>query len=88
MATDESWADLARVTRECLALLGHPVEPRCLPDEARPCGGSFAVHCAAYFGVIAAITDHQLQHLGPDYVATAREVADHQTADLAAACLD
>lgn len=61
--TDESWAEVARSTREALALLGRPIEPRCLPDEADPCGATFALHAMAHLATIKAICDHQLYHL-------------------------
>jgi hypothetical protein len=64
---DEDWAEYARATREALRLLGRPIEPRCLPDEAEPCGASFALHAAAHLATIKAIADHQFTHLGPDF---------------------
>ena len=67
MATDESWAPVARDTREALRLLGRPIEPKCLPDETDPCGGTFAIHAMAHLASIKAICDHQLGHLGPQF---------------------
>lgn len=64
---DEAWADLARASRQALALLGYRIEASCLPGETSPCGGTFAGHAAAHLGVLRAIVDHQAAHLGPDY---------------------
>ena len=61
---DESWAKLARNSREALRLLGYDVEPVCLPGEADPCGGSFAQHAMANLGALKAVADHHLWHLG------------------------
>jgi len=61
---DDAWAGVARGARTALHNLGHPVDPDCLPGEPEPCGGSFAEHCVAYFAAIAAVTDHQMEHLG------------------------
>lgn len=61
---DESWAPVARSTREALALLGYRITARCLPDEPGHCGGGYAQHAAAHLASIKAIVDHQLQHLG------------------------
>lgn len=77
MATDESWAPVARDTREALKHMGYPIEPRCLPDEAEPCGGTFALHVAAHLATLKAIADHQLNHLGPDFDATHAEIYMH-----------
>jgi len=78
---DRAWASVARNTREALSWLGHPIEPRCLPDEAEPCGGSFALHALAHFATIKAICDHQLGHLGaaPEQV---DDIYQHALADL------
>lgn len=62
--TDESWADLARSTRDALALLGYPIGDRCLPDEPDPCGATFAQHTAAHLGKIGAAAAHHAAHLG------------------------
>lgn len=64
-ATDESWAPVARDTREALRWLGYPIEPKCLPDETDPCGRTFSEHAMAHFATIKAICDHQLDHLSP-----------------------
>ena len=66
MASDQSWAEVARATRDALALLGRPITPRCLPGEPDACGASFAQHACAHLATISAIADHQLWHLGPD----------------------
>lgn len=67
MPADESWAPVARDTREALKLLGYPIVPRCLLDEPEACGASFTQHAAAHLATIKAIADHQLDHLGPDF---------------------
>ncbi|HLM89268.1 MAG TPA: hypothetical protein VK284_09600 [Streptosporangiaceae bacterium] len=61
----EAWAAVARASRDALALLGYVVGPRCLPDEAEPCGGSFALHACANLAALKAVADYQLMHLGP-----------------------
>lgn len=63
---DDTWREVARGAREALELLGWGEGPRCLPDEAAPCGAGFALHAAASFATIAAICEHQLEHLGPE----------------------
>lgn len=63
--SDEEWASVARGARDALDLLGYHVEPRCLPDEPDPCGGTFAQHAMAALGTIKAVADHHLGHLGP-----------------------
>ena len=65
---DEAWAEVARNSREALALLGYSIGPRCLPDEPDACGGTWAQHAAAQLGVLKAVADHQLAHLGGPYV--------------------
>lgn len=90
-AHDADWADVARSTREALALLGHPIDSRCLPDEPDPCGGTFALHAVAHFGVITAVIEHQLAHLGGNdpaspYHAAFDEIRSHTTAELVAGC--
>ena len=77
MADDETWAQVARDTREVLALLGRPVEPGCLPDESDPCGASFALHAVAHFASIKAVCDHQLGHLGPAFTEARGEIYWH-----------
>lgn len=87
MTTDEKWAEVARGSREALALLGRPIEPRCLPDEADPCGATFAMHAVAHFATIKAICDHQLDHLGaPD--SQIYEVYMNTLAEIAGPCSD
>ncbi len=71
---DEVWAPVARSTRDALALLGRPIEPTCLPDEAEPCGASFALHAVAHFATIKAICDHQLEHLGTQFLGPQWEI--------------
>lgn len=79
---DESWAPVARSTREAMVLLGYRITTRCLPDEPEPCGGNYAQHAAAHLASIRALVDHQLQHLGaPQGVVT--EIYDRITAELA-----
>jgi hypothetical protein len=62
---DETWAGVARASRDALALLGYVVGPRCLPDEDEPCGGTFAMHACASLAALKAVADHQFMHLGP-----------------------
>lgn len=71
---DESWAPVARATRQALDLLGYPITPRCLPDEPDPCGGTFALHTVAHLATIKAICDHQLVHLGADFSPTTNDI--------------
>jgi len=61
---DQAWADLARNSIQALGLLGYPVPP-CLPDNAEPCGGTYAEHCVANLAALSAVIDHQLKHLAP-----------------------
>jgi hypothetical protein len=82
MADDQSWAAVSRAIRDALALLGHPITAKCLPDEAEPCGASFSQHAAAHLGCLLAIADHQLDHLGPAGWVIATEVKDHKLAEL------
>lgn len=84
---DETWAPMARATRDALALLGHPIEPKCLPGESDPCGASNALHTMAHLAWLRAIADHQLWHLGPDFKAWARDIYSAALADLADDCL-
>ncbi len=62
---DDTWAGVARNSREALALVGYGIAPRCLPGEPGACGGTFAQHAMAYLGTLKAVADHQLAHLGP-----------------------
>jgi hypothetical protein len=81
-ASDESWAAVARDTREALGLLGHPIEPKCLPDETDPCGASFALHAMVHLATIKAICDHQLTHLGAPFVEVHGGIYWHKRAEL------
>ena len=63
-ANDQIWAPVARSARSVLETLGFAIDPKCLPGEAEPCGGTFAQHCVAYFAAISAVSDHQMEHLG------------------------
>lgn len=83
MPTDESWAQIARDTREALRYLAYPIDAKCLPDESEPCGASFAQHAAAHLATIKAICDHQIGHLGPAFLSLTADVYMHATADLA-----
>lgn len=64
---DESWAEVAAATRDALALLGWPIDSRCLPGEPQhaDCGHSHADHALAHLTLIGEIARHQLDHLGP-----------------------
>lgn len=81
-ATDESWAQVARDIRDALSALGRDIGSRCLPDEDQACGGTFAQHAAAYFATIAAIVDHQMDHLGPAFNDMFTEIRGHELAEL------
>lgn len=85
-AIDDSWAELARATRDALDLLGHPIRTFCLPDELNPCGASFSQHAAAHFGLMQAIAAHQLDLIGPGGWTVANEVKAHELAELRARC--
>lgn len=85
-ASDESWAKVARSSRDALALVGHPIGPRCMPDEAEPCGATFAMHAMANFAVLKAIADHQLTHLGARYIEAHAEIYMDQRAELERIC--
>lgn len=61
---DTDWAPIARSSREALRQLGYNVDPVCLPDEAKPCGGTFIQHTVAHLAAIKAVADHQLLHTG------------------------
>jgi hypothetical protein len=75
---DETWKHEAEATREALNLLGCGPMPPCLPGEPEYCGASFAMHAMAHFATLKAIADHQLEHLGPMFVAHAREIYEHE----------
>ena len=64
MDADRGWEQLARDTRQALALLGHLV-PDCLPGEPDACGGSFAEHTLAHYAALKAVIEHRIAHLGP-----------------------
>lgn len=64
-AADRDWANVARASRDALALLGWPIARRCLPGEDDPCGGSFAEHAVAHLVTLQAVAGHQLTHLRP-----------------------
>jgi hypothetical protein len=81
---DETWAQVARDSRDALALLGFPITGRCLPDEAEPCGATWAQHAAAQLATLRAVVDHQLEHVGLPGVAG--EVYRHEAAELEAEC--
>jgi hypothetical protein len=57
------WEQVARNSRQALALLGYPIASNCLPGEAEPCGGTFAEHAMAHLATLKAVCDHQLDHL-------------------------
>jgi len=65
---DENWATLARNSRVAMAAFGKETPP-CLPDEAEPCGATFAQHAGAHLAALKAIIDHHLEHLGPEFMA-------------------
>lgn len=79
---NETWADVARNTREAMALPGRPVTPRCLPGEAEPCGASFEQHALAHLATIRAICDHQLEHLGAPDGWQAEHIYRHELEEL------
>jgi len=80
---DQAWAQAARDSRAALALLGRPIDPRCLPDETEPCGATFAMHAAAHLASIKAVCDHQLGHLGLAFAELFSEVYWQVRDDLA-----
>jgi hypothetical protein len=84
---DEAWAEVARTTRDALALLGRPVGPRCLPGEPDHCGGSFADHAAAQLAALEAVIEHQLWHLRPPDSMIAH-IRQHERAELEKGCPD
>jgi hypothetical protein len=63
---DECWAEVARDTREALALVGRGTTARCLPGEPDHggCGRTFAEHAGAHLAALKAAVDHELSHLG------------------------
>jgi hypothetical protein len=63
-SNDHAWAEVARGARRALAEVGYPEPPACMPDEAEPCGGTAQFHALAYFAVLQAVAEHQLDHLG------------------------
>jgi hypothetical protein len=81
----ESWAVFARTSREVLGLLGYPIDSPCLPDEATPCGDTFADHSMAHMAAIKAVIDHQLNHLRPP-AECVQEIYDHTTIELLENC--
>jgi len=88
MASDESWADVARKTREALRLVGYEIIPLCLPDEPSPCGISFALHAVSHFAALKAVADHQFLHLGPHFMDIAAEIFEENLVMLHAQCPD
>lgn len=80
-APDQAWAEYARASRDALAILGYP-GPRCLPDEAAPCGGSYTQHATAYLATIKAVCDHQLKHLGPPFATMHGQIYWEKRAEL------
>lgn len=85
-AADTAWAPLARASREALAQLGRAT-PRCLPDEADACGGTFAEHVAAHMATLRVLIDHHLEHLGaPESML--REIYVHEAAEVFRHCRD
>lgn len=61
--TYPKWAEVARASREALALMNYSISTRCLPDEEKPCGGDFAQHALAHMAALTAVIDHQMTHL-------------------------
>jgi hypothetical protein len=86
MASDESWAEVAHESRAALASLGYSIGPRCLPDEADPCGASFAQHAAAHLATIKAVCDHQLSHLGSPYIERSGIIYGNRLTELESDC--
>jgi hypothetical protein len=78
---DLTWREFAEFSRQAAALLGYPIKSPCLPHEAEPCGAGYGMHVAAHLGVIQAVADHQLEHLGMTEVA--QDVYEHTRAELA-----
>jgi hypothetical protein len=87
VAADETWTEVARASREALALLGYSISPRCLPDEPEACGGTWAQHAIAHFATIRAIADHQLAHGDPAGM-MAWEIYTHAQEELSEGCLN
>ena len=86
MSHDGQWAELARNSRAALALLGHDIGPRCLPDEPDPCGATFALHAIAHLATLAAISDHHLEHLGGMDSPVVRDIYLQAMAEVRAGC--
>lgn len=76
MTADEAWRSLAHGSREALLQLGYGIAPRCLPDEAEACGGTFAEHAVAHLATLQAVTGHHLAHLDPPPMMTAQISAE------------
>lgn len=74
---DAEWADLARGSREALRQLGYDITADCLPDEAAPCGGSFALHTAAHLATLRAVAEHHAGHLGGAFQPVLAQVYEH-----------
>lgn len=85
--SDETWAEVARASRAALALLGHEITNRCLPDEPAPCGASFALHACAHLTILKVIADHQLWHLDAP-ASMIREIYGHERGELESRCGD
>lgn len=85
---DESWAEVARDSREALALLGRATGPRCLPGEPDHgrCGGTFAQHACAHLAALKAIADHELSHLGPAWAPEIFAIYNRERGKLEAGC--
>lgn len=83
-ADDATWRPYAVATRDALAMLGHAIEVRCLPDEAEPCGGGYAQHAVAYLAILKAIADHQIDHAGMPEMAA--EIYGHERSELTRGC--
>lgn len=86
--TDEAWADVARASRDALALLGCPIGTRCLPGEPEHCGGTFAQHAAAHLAALEAVAEHQFMHLGPRWNAMIAQIYGTALAELEGGCPD
>jgi len=84
--SDQTWAGVARASRDALALLGYVVGPRCLPDEDEPCGGTFTMHACANLAAVKAVADHQLAHLGPQMGPMHGSVYNDVRGELEAGC--
>jgi hypothetical protein len=71
----DAWQPVAEDTRRALGLLGYPV-PDCFPGKPEACGGSFLQHAAANMGVLRAVVEYHITHLGD-----AAEISDTVYAD-------